>query len=73
LALLCGIVASSGLLASLGVVLGEARGPLQRTGKLRQDPRGPLRALPSLSRQKFSCACLAVCRIRLDQLGPPTF
>jgi hypothetical protein len=72
LTLLCGIVGSSDLLASLAVLLGEARGALQRIGQLHQDPRGPLRGVPRISPLEFSGAGFAVASIVIDQLGPST-
>jgi len=68
----CGIVGPSGPLTSLGVLLGESRGRLQRLGQLRQDRRSLLRALPRMSNHQFGSAYFAVRSIRIDQLGPST-
>lgn len=68
----CGVVGSSGPLASQSVLVGEAGGSLQRLGQLRQDPRSLLGALPRMSPNQVSSARFAVDSIRFGQLGPST-
>jgi hypothetical protein len=73
LTLVCGIVGSSGLLPPLGVLVGEARRSLQRVGKMGQDLRGLLRALPRMCPNEFSSTrFFAVDSTRIGQLGPST-
>ncbi len=66
-----GIFASSGPLASLGVLLGEAGGPLERLGHTSKEPRDLLRARPGVPDHDIGGAHWAAGGIQLHQLGPP--